>query len=123
MDFEQRDSVSIEEYLKMIQWKTAVLFAAALKIGALLGGANPLQAQGLYEYGLGVGLAFQIQDDILEIYSNVKSMGKTSYSRGWKFSISPFPSSLSHFPTLHFSVSGSHFPLTAPKTRGFTLIE
>ena len=76
MDFEQRDQVSIEEYLKMIQWKTAVLFAAALKIGALLGGATPLQAQGLYEYGLGVGLAFQVQDDILDSFGDPVKFGK-----------------------------------------------
>lgn len=70
MDFESRADVSQEEYLKMIEYKTSVLLAAALQLGAILGGASPDTEQALYEAGLGIGLAFQIRDDILDAFGD-----------------------------------------------------
>jgi geranylgeranyl diphosphate synthase type II len=76
MDFETRDNVTLEEYLEMIRLKTAVLIAGSLKIGALLANANQSDADLLYEYGINVGLAFQLQDDWLDIYGNPDVFGK-----------------------------------------------
>lgn len=76
MDYEKREMVVEEDYIRMIQLKTAVLIAASLKIGAVIGGADDKEAQMLYEYGLNIGLAFQIQDDILDIWSEEKVFGK-----------------------------------------------
>ena len=76
MDFEKRDDVSIDEYLNMIRLKTAVLLAACLKIGATIGGANEEQAQFLYDFGLNTGIAFQLQDDILDVYGESQKVGK-----------------------------------------------
>jgi geranylgeranyl diphosphate synthase, type II len=76
MDFETRDNVTVEEYLEMIRLKTAVLIAGSLKIGALLAGANRADADLLYEYGINVGLAFQLQDDWLDVYGNPDIFGK-----------------------------------------------
>ena len=66
MDFESRDDVTVEEYLRMIELKTAVLLAGALKIGALCGGAEPAQAELLYRFGIDLGMAFQLKDDLLD---------------------------------------------------------
>lgn len=77
MDFESRNDVSIEEYLKMIQYKTAVLLAASLKIGAILGNASPKQAQTIYDFGIKMGLAFQIMDDWLDTFGDQNKTGKT----------------------------------------------
>ena len=76
MEFEQRDDVTEEEYLEMIRLKTSVLLAAALKIGALLAGASDEDAELLYEFGEKVGLAFQLQDDYLDVYGDPKVFGK-----------------------------------------------
>ena len=76
MDFETRDDVTIPEYLHMIRLKTAVLLAASLKIGALLANATAADADLLYEYGIKVGLAFQLQDDWLDVYGNPEVFGK-----------------------------------------------
>ena len=76
MEFETRDSVSEDEYLQMIRLKTSVLLAAALKIGALIGGANKHDADLLYEFGINLGLAFQLQDDLLDVYGDVHVFGK-----------------------------------------------
>ena len=76
MDFEVRDDVTIIEYLKMIEYKTAVLLAAALKIGALTGRANHKQAQNLYEFGRNMGIAFQLKDDLLDIFGEQDKFGK-----------------------------------------------
>jgi geranylgeranyl diphosphate synthase type II len=76
MDFEKRDDVSIDEYLNMIRLKTAVLLAACLKVGATIGGANEEQAQHLYDFGLNTGIAFQLQDDILDVYGESQKVGK-----------------------------------------------
>lgn len=76
MDFENRINVSTAEYLKMIELKTSVLVGAAMKIGALLGGASAVQAQHLYEFGRTLGIAFQLQDDLLDAYGNPEKFGK-----------------------------------------------
>ncbi|HRH62539.1 MAG TPA: polyprenyl synthetase family protein, partial [Bacteroidia bacterium] len=76
MNFESLDKVSIDEYLHMITLKTAVLLAASLQIGGILGGANTIDAHHLYEFGKNIGIAFQLQDDILDVYGDSAKFGK-----------------------------------------------
>jgi len=76
MNFESRNDVSLEEYLEMIRQKTAVLLAGSMQIGALIGGAAKDQAELLYEFGENLGLAFQLQDDILDVYGDPEKFGK-----------------------------------------------
>jgi len=76
MDFEQRDDVTIAEYEEMIRLKTAVLLAASLKIGAIVGGASEEHAQYLYDFGMNAGIAFQLQDDILDVFGDSDKVGK-----------------------------------------------
>ncbi|MBK7181839.1 MAG: polyprenyl synthetase family protein [Bacteroidetes bacterium] len=76
MNYETQLKVSIPQYLKMIELKTAVLLAGALKIGALVGGAREEDAQYLYDFGKHIGIAFQLQDDILDVYANADKFGK-----------------------------------------------
>lgn len=76
MNFEKRDHVSLEEYIEMIRLKTAVLLAGSMQIGALIGGADKEQADLLYEFGENLGLAFQLQDDILDVYGDPEKFGK-----------------------------------------------
>jgi len=76
VDFEQRDDVSIEEYMDMIRLKTSVLLANALRSGAYIAGAKEKEQQCLYDWGIHVGLAFQIQDDLLDVYGDEKTFGK-----------------------------------------------
>ncbi|WP_245593083.1 polyprenyl synthetase family protein [Crocinitomix catalasitica] len=76
MDYESADNVSIDNYLEMIQNKTAVLLACSLKMGALIGGAELNTADKLYGFGLNLGLAFQLQDDILDVYADQNKFGK-----------------------------------------------
>lgn len=76
MNYETLLKVSIPQYLKMIELKTAVLLAGALKIGALIGGAREEDAQHLYDFGKYIGIAFQLQDDILDVYANADKFGK-----------------------------------------------
>jgi geranylgeranyl diphosphate synthase type II len=78
LDYEKAAIVSQDEYLKMIELKTAVLLAASLKIGAITGGSDDKDSDLLYEIGRNLGLAFQIQDDLLDIWGNTKVFGKTS---------------------------------------------
>lgn len=76
MEFESRMDVSEEEYIEMIRLKTAVLLACALKTGALLGGASQEDAGNLYAFGINIGLAFQLQDDLLDVYGDTATFGK-----------------------------------------------
>ena len=76
MDFETRNDVTEDEYIEMIRLKTSVLLACALKMGALLGGASAKDADLLYQFGEKIGLAFQLQDDLLDVYGDPKVFGK-----------------------------------------------
>ncbi|MGI6719212.1 MAG: polyprenyl synthetase family protein [Bacteroidales bacterium] len=76
MDFEKVDEVSIDEYIQMIRYKTAVMLASALKIGALIAGASLEQQNYYFSYGENIGLAFQLMDDWLDVYGNADVFGK-----------------------------------------------
>ena len=76
VDFEQRNDVTIGEYMEMIRLKTSVLLATALQIGAYIAGADDKQQQALYNFGINIGLAFQIQDDLLDCFGNPTTFGK-----------------------------------------------
>ena len=77
MDFERRKVVPVEEYLEMIRLKTAVLLAACMKAGAISAHASPETQNAFYNFGINIGLAFQIQDDLLDVYSQTEKLGKT----------------------------------------------
>lgn len=76
VDFETRNDVSIEEYIKMISLKTSVLIGAALKMGAIVSESSEKDAEILYAFGLNLGVAFQLQDDYLDTYGNPTTFGK-----------------------------------------------
>ncbi|MEN8119522.1 MAG: polyprenyl synthetase family protein [Bacteroidota bacterium] len=76
MNFENRLDVSVDEYLEMIKLKTSVLIAVSLKIGAIMAGASNSDSQKLYDFGLNMGLAFQLQDDYLDAYGDINVFGK-----------------------------------------------
>ena len=76
VDFEHMSQVTINDYMKMIELKTSVLLANAMRIGGYIAGATPVQQEALYRYGLHLGLAFQVQDDILDVYGDPKTFGK-----------------------------------------------
>ncbi len=76
MEFEQRMDVTIPEYLEMIRLKTAVLLGCALKEGAIVGGASDADADNLYDFGINVGLGFQLKDDLLDVYGDSTNFGK-----------------------------------------------
>jgi geranylgeranyl diphosphate synthase type II len=76
MDFETREDVSIEEYLEMIRLKTSVLLGAALEMGATVAKADDKNSKLIYDFGMYVGLAFQIKDDILDLYADPEKFGK-----------------------------------------------
>lgn len=76
MDFETTQNVSIADYINMIRLKTAVVLGGGLKVGAIIGKANAQQADLLYQFGLNTGIAFQLQDDILDVYGESHKVGK-----------------------------------------------
>ncbi|KLT65776.1 polyprenyl synthetase family protein [Pedobacter sp. BMA] len=76
MEFEERDDVSIDEYINMIRLKTAVLLGGALKLGAIIAGASEKEADLIYQFGENIGIAFQLQDDILDVYADPEKFGK-----------------------------------------------
>ena len=76
MAFEKRDDVLEVEYLEMVSKKTGVLYGASAAIGGILAGANPVQADALYQYGVNSGIAFQIQDDLIDLLASSDASGK-----------------------------------------------
>lgn len=76
-DFESRQNVSIDEYLEMIRWKTGTLISLSCRLGAIIGDASEEKKEEMGEFGELLGQAFQIQDDVLEVYSSVQKMGKS----------------------------------------------
>ncbi len=76
MNFETQKNVEIDDYLEMIKLKTSVLIAACIKSGAIIGGASSTDSDLLYDFGLNLGLAFQLQDDLLDVYGDSKVFGK-----------------------------------------------
>ena len=76
VDFETRNDVTIDEYINMIRLKTSVLVAAALKMGAIVAETNEENANLIYDFGLNLGLAFQLQDDFLDTFGNPETFGK-----------------------------------------------
>ncbi|WP_299622516.1 polyprenyl synthetase family protein [uncultured Tenacibaculum sp.] len=76
VDFETRNDVTIDEYIKMITLKTSVLVGAALKMGAIVAEASDDQADELYAFGVNLGIAFQLQDDFLDTFGNPETFGK-----------------------------------------------
>ena len=76
LNFETRDDVTLEEYIEMIRLKTAVLLGSVLKIGAIVAGASEKNMKSVYDFGIDLGLAFQLQDDLFDCYGDVKVFGK-----------------------------------------------
>jgi len=76
MDFEERMNVTEDQYLEMIRLKTAVLIACCLMSGAIIGGASEKEAKTMYRFGIYIGLSFQLQDDLLDVYGDTKTFGK-----------------------------------------------
>ena len=76
LDFETLDKVTIEDYIKMIRLKTAVMLAGCLKSGAIFAHASEEDQQAIYDYGINIGIAFQLKDDILDLYSDTQVFGK-----------------------------------------------
>ena len=76
MEFETMDQVRIPEYLKMIEYKTAVLLGCALQMGAMIGGAPSSEQEALYAFGIYLGMAFQLQDDFLDVFGDPETFGK-----------------------------------------------
>lgn len=76
VDFEDRNDVSINEYITMITFKTSVLIAAALRMGAIVANVDDIEADKIYKFGLNLGLAFQLQDDYLDVFGNPETFGK-----------------------------------------------
>lgn len=77
LDFETQENVTIDEYINMIRLKTAVMFAGCLKAGSILVSADEQSRQALYDFGIDLGIAFQLADDNLDVYADVATFGKT----------------------------------------------
>lgn len=78
MDFETQEHVSIDEYIEMIRLKTAILISACLKAGAITACASPENQEKIYQYGENIGLAFQLMDDLLDVFGDISLFGKTN---------------------------------------------
>ena len=78
MDYEHQANVSIADYIEMIRLKTAVLLAASLKTGAIIAGAEAADCNYIYQFGINIGLAFQLKDDLLDVYGVQEKFGKVS---------------------------------------------
>ncbi len=76
INFQTNENVTLEDYIKMIKLKTAVLIACSLKMGAIIAGASKKDSELIYDFGIKIGLAFQIKDDFLDVYGNLKYFGK-----------------------------------------------
>jgi geranylgeranyl diphosphate synthase type II len=76
MDFEQESEITLDQYIMMIRLKTAVLLAASLRLGAIAANAGDQDAGCLYRFGIGLGIAFQLQDDLLDVYADQGEFGK-----------------------------------------------
>jgi len=77
LDFETQETVTIEEYINMIRLKTAVMFAGCLKAGAMFADADEQSQQAIYDFGVHLGIAFQLADDVLDVYAETPAFGKT----------------------------------------------
>jgi geranylgeranyl diphosphate synthase type II len=78
MDYEKKQNVSISDYIEMIRLKTAVLLAASLKTGAIIAGSGTVDCNHIYDFGINIGLAFQLKDDLLDVYGDQEKFGKVS---------------------------------------------
>lgn len=78
MDYESRENITIDDYIEMIRLKTAVLLAASLKTGAIIAGAGTTDCDFMYQFGINIGLAFQLKDDLLDVYGMQEKFGKVS---------------------------------------------
>ncbi len=76
LDFAKRSEITISEYLKMIEYKTSILLASSLKIGAINGGGTNQDLNNIYKFGINIGIGFQLQDDLLDIFGDSDSIGK-----------------------------------------------
>ena len=103
MEFENRNDVKEEEYIEMIRLKTSVLLACALKIGAILADASAEDADNLYKFGEQIGLAFQLQDDFLDVYGDSKVLTSLPTRR---LSCSSMPSTMPMMPSVLNSRNG-----------------
>lgn len=80
LNFEEKNDLTVEQYIEMIKLKTAVLFGTSLKIGAIIGGANAEDAENIYNFGLNIGMGFQLQDDLLDTFGDQNIFGKRTGS-------------------------------------------
>ena len=76
MNYEQVQKISIAQYLKMIELKTAVLLGCSMQLGAIIAGADNEEQKLIYDFGKNIGIAFQLQDDILDVYATKEKFGK-----------------------------------------------